>query len=113
MIMAARRFMRIGWLSVFLISATNRLPAQSDANREYRISAKDRAHWAFQPVKRPIPPKNSDPAPGSSNPIDAFVLARLKAKGLAPNPPAPKRELLRRACYDLTEIGRASFRERV
>src|SRR5262249_50916130 len=38
------------------------------------------------------------------NPIDAFIYAKLQAKGLAPNPPAPRRELIRRAYYDLTGL---------
>jgi hypothetical protein len=36
--------------------------------------------------------------------VDAFILARLEAKGLRPNPPAPKGELIRRVYYDLTGL---------
>ncbi len=39
-----------------------------------------------------------------ANPIDAFVLASLESKGLSPNPPADKRELVRRLYYDLTGL---------
>ena len=39
-----------------------------------------------------------------ANPIDAFILAGLESKGLEPNPPASKRELLRRVYYDLTGL---------
>ena len=46
------------------------------------------AHWAFQPVKRPCRPVRNDT--WVSNPIDAFILAELEAKGLQPNPPADK-----------------------
>ncbi|QDU20000.1 PSD1 and planctomycete cytochrome C domain-containing protein [Urbifossiella limnaea] len=53
--------------------------------------------WAFQPVKRP-------PVPGSGNPIDAFLLAKLRAKGQSFAPPADRRTLLRRATYDLTGL---------
>ncbi len=35
------------------------------------------------------------------NPVDAFVLAKLEAKGLTPNPPAERAALIRRATYDL------------
>jgi hypothetical protein len=70
---------------------------------EYRISDKDRAHWAFQPVKRPVPPSVKNRA-WVRNPIDAFILARLEAKGLQPNPPAARHELVRRLYYDLTGL---------
>jgi mono/diheme cytochrome c family protein len=67
------------------------------------ITAKDRAHWAFQPVKRPPQPavKRSG---WVTNPIDAFILAKLEAQGLEPNPPADKRQLIRRLYYDLTGL---------
>ncbi len=71
--------------------------------REFQISERDRAHWAFQPVKRPSVPsvKNRD---WVSNPIDAFILAKLEAKQLSPNPPATKREWIRRVFYDVTGL---------
>jgi len=76
-------------------------PAPS--KRAFQISARDRAHWAFQPVKRPTPPIVKDRA-WVRNPIDAFILAKLEAKGFRPNPPATKRELIRRVSYDLTGL---------
>jgi cytochrome c553 len=70
---------------------------------EFQITEQDRAHWAFQPVKRPDVPGTHDTA-WVINPIDAFVLAKLEAKGLRPNLPASRRELVRRASYDLTGL---------
>ena len=35
------------------------------------------------------------------NPIDAFILAKLEEKGIAPAPPASKRTLARRLYLDL------------
>jgi hypothetical protein len=60
-------------------------------------------HWAFQPVKRPAVPTVKNKW-WVANPIDAFILAKLEAKGLKPNPTAARRELMRRASYDLTGL---------
>jgi hypothetical protein len=70
---------------------------------EFQISAQDRAHWSFQPVRRPSLPALKDRAWGAT-PIDAFILAGLEAKGLRPNPPAAPQELVRRLYYDLTGL---------
>ena len=42
--------------------------------------------------------------PRRSNPIDAFVRARLEPEGLAPAPPAPRELLIRRLAFDLTGL---------
>jgi hypothetical protein len=78
-------------------------PAVAAAKKEFKITDMDRAHWAFQPVKKSAPPALRNKA-WIANPIDAFVLAKLEAKGLAPNPPADKRSLVRRVYYDLTGL---------
>ena len=61
------------------------------------------SHWAFKPVAPQQPPavKRKD---WVINPIDNFILARLEAAGLEPNPPADKLALLRRVTYDLTGL---------
>ncbi len=60
-------------------------------------------HWAFQQVRKPAAPKVSL-AEWSANPVDAFVLAKLDAKGLKPNAPADRRTLLRRLKFDLLGV---------
>src|SRR5262249_24837097 len=60
---------------------------------ENSISDKDRSHWSFQQITRPRVPVVKN-ATWVRNPIDAFILAGLEAKGLEPNPPASKVELL-------------------
>ncbi len=70
---------------------------------EFAISDKDRAHWAYQPVKRPSLPEVKNKA-WLRNPIDAFILAKLEAKGLSPTSPASKQELARRLYFDLTGL---------
>ncbi len=56
--------------------------------------------WAFQPVRKPAVPavKNST---WVKSPVDAFLLAKLEEKGLAPAGKADKAALLRRVTYDL------------
>ena len=68
-----------------------------------REGAKWTKHWAFQPVQRQPPPDVTD-AEWNAHPIDAFIYNTLQASGLAPNPPASRRALIRRATYDLTGL---------
>ena len=55
-------------------------------------------HWAFRPVVRPEVPSTKYPA---RNPIDGFVLAELRKKGISPSPEADRRTLIRRLTFDL------------
>ena len=66
-------------------------------------SEKWRSFWSLQPVKAPAVPAVKTKA-WVKNPIDAFVLARLEARNLAPAAPADKRTLLRRVTFDLTGL---------
>ncbi len=59
--------------------------------------------WAYQPVRKPAVP-SARGTPGSGNPIDAFLQARLEPLGLEPAPPADRRTLLRRVTFDLTGL---------
>ena len=67
------------------------------------VLARGKKHWAFQPLVRPAVPK-VNAAAWVRNPIDAFVMQKLRAKGLTPNPAASRRELIRRVTYDLTGL---------
>lgn len=94
-----------------------------------RVTPETMKFWSFQPVRRPEVPSwpgvqvgastvrlaaSTNGKPGSRNaelaqrwvrsPVDAFLLKRLEAAGLAPNGPAAKEALLRRATYDLTGL---------
>ncbi|HMV46374.1 MAG TPA: PSD1 and planctomycete cytochrome C domain-containing protein [Blastocatellia bacterium] len=60
-------------------------------------------HWAFQPLQPQQPPGTSNQQ-WPRNDIDRFILAKLEANGLKPNPQADKRTLLRRATFDLTGL---------
>jgi len=57
-------------------------------------------HWAFQPIA-PVAPPAVQTAGWVRNPIDAFVLAKLEAKGLSPSAEADRRTLIRRLSFDL------------
>lgn len=70
---------------------------------ERPITAEERSYWAFRPVKAGSPPK-VDEAAWNANPIDAYVLAAMKSKGLKPSPRADRRTLIRRAYLDLTGL---------
>lgn len=74
-------------------------PEQYDA----KIKPKDREHWAFQPVRVPAIPAANDTA-WVRSPIDAFVLAKLEAKGWKPAPLAEPRAIVRRLYLDLTGL---------
>jgi len=60
-------------------------------------------HWAFRPPVKRGPPAVKEGSLAQT-PIDAFVLARLAAKGLTFAPEADRRTLLRRASFDLTGL---------
>ncbi len=75
-------------------------PRGEDAGRIGGVTIGEaRKWWSFQPVVRPAVPKNS-----ATNPIDAFVRAKLAEHKLALSPPTDRRTWIRRATYDLTGL---------
>ncbi len=64
--------------------------------------------WALRPLVRPpVPQIGVTPATAAGaavNSIDAFILAKLAERGLAPSGPADRRTLLRRLSIDLTGL---------
>jgi len=64
------------------------------------VSDKDRNFWSFQPPKPVAPPvvKHADCV---RNPIDAFLLSHLEAKGLSFSTEADKLTLMRRVYFDV------------
>jgi hypothetical protein len=74
--------------------------AKPIAPKGMEITAADREYWAYRPLKRPGLPRVKDSA-WVRQPVDAFLLERLEAKGLAPAPAATRQVLIRRATYDL------------
>jgi hypothetical protein len=65
-----------------------------------KVDDEAKRFWSFKPVVRPSVPVVKNQA-WVKNPIDAFLLAKLEAAGLAPAPPADRVALLRRVYYDV------------
>lgn len=82
-------------------SATAAAAAAELAKLEERpITDEERKYWAFtKPVRHPVPAVAN--AAWSCNPIDAFLLSPMTARGLTPAAPAGKRALARRAYLDV------------
>jgi uncharacterized protein DUF1553/uncharacterized protein DUF1549/cytochrome c len=67
------------------------------------VTEKDRQYWAFRkPVAQALPKVKN--AQRERTPIDAFVLAKLEAKGLSFSAEASSQTLMRRAYLDLTGL---------
>ena len=82
--------------------ADGALPGESDeARAEPPLAASDLSHWAFHPPERPTVPEVENQGQ-VRNPIDAFVLRDLEAKGLRLSQEAGRHTLLRRAYLGLT-----------
>ena len=71
-----------------------------NGNKLTGLTEKAKQHWAYLPLKAVTPPEVKNKA-WVKGPIDAFILAKLEAAGLAPNPAADPEALLRRMSYDL------------
>ncbi len=78
-------------------------PSAADGPKGPPTKPDTEKRWAFELVKKIEPP--AGPSGWPANPIDRFVLAKLRERGLQPAGPADKRTLLlRRVTYDLTGL---------
>jgi hypothetical protein len=68
---------------------------------DHHFRKEQRNHWAYRKAVKPAIPAVKQRG-WVRTPVDAFVLEKLEAKGLAPAPRADKLTLLRRASFDLT-----------
>jgi hypothetical protein len=85
--------------------AGERLPAKQVEllKRWIAAGATYEPHWAYvSPTKPPLPTVKNAAWP--KNGIDRFILARLEAEGLAPQPEADPATLARRLALDLTGL---------
>ena len=77
--------------------------ATTHRGKKGSITKADREFWSFRPVQRPkLPAVRSQR--WVRNPVDRFILHELQQRGLSPSPPATKRELIRRAYFDLSGL---------
>ena len=67
------------------------------------FSATQKRWWAVQPIAKVSVPSAKTKGWAKSE-IDAFILEKLEAKGLAPNPAADRATLLRRITLDITGV---------
>jgi hypothetical protein len=67
------------------------------------FTAEQRAHWAYQPVKRVDSPAVKELA-WAKNPIDRFILAGQESLGMRHAPAADRATLVRRVTFDLTGL---------
>ena len=59
-------------------------------------------HWSFRAAERTDVP--GDDSGWAANPIDQFVIAEMKRRGLKPSPAASRETLIRRLAIDLTGL---------
>ncbi len=77
--------------------------ASPNAWTEKTIAPAARKFWSFQPLGHFEPPAVKDAA-WCRTPLDRFILARMEAAGVKPNPPASKRQLIRRLYFDVVGL---------
>ena len=90
-------------IGALILSALAAAQPPATAKYDAKIKPEDRRHWSFQPVRAPAIPAVKNSA-WVRTPIDAFILAKLEAKGSKPAPPAPPRAILRRLYLNLTGL---------
>ncbi|HXX95063.1 MAG TPA: DUF1549 domain-containing protein, partial [Planctomycetota bacterium] len=62
-----------------------------------------RKYWAFRPLGPSAPPAVKETG-WVRTPVDRFILAKLEARGIAPNASIDRRRLIRRVTLDLTGL---------
>lgn len=93
----------VGLLRKWIAAGAPEVPEAPDApevTSDPLVNPTNRQFWAFQPPKAPAVPATD----AAQNPIDAFLLEKLRPKGLSFAPPAARATLIRRAYFDLTGL---------
>jgi len=87
-------------LVLLLLGAPAICWAQDPAAGQFEISSAEKHWWAFKPLGNPRPPRIRQDD-WSANPIDKFILARLRDNEMQPAPQADRVVLVRRLYFDL------------
>ena len=88
-------------VSTIVVQAQQVLPFLEEVPQlKAKIIEKADSHWAFQPIRKPALPEVKQKS-WVKNPIDLFILQKLKKVGRDPAEPADSHALLRRAHFDL------------
>jgi Protein of unknown function (DUF1553)/Protein of unknown function (DUF1549) len=95
---------RCSALLVMLLVISPATPVRGGDAKPY--SAAERQHWSLRKRSRPVVPSEFTAADARwvRNPVDAFVLRKLRTASLRPAPAANRRTLIRRLTYDLTGL---------
>ncbi|MDX1981999.1 MAG: DUF1549 and DUF1553 domain-containing protein [Bryobacteraceae bacterium] len=94
------RFRKPALFAAVAASAALLLASES---KPKEFTALQKRWWSFQPIAKTAPPAVQNRS-AVKNDIDAFIVAKLEAKGIRPNSTADKITLLRRASLDLTGL---------
>ena len=94
------RLFRCFW---FAVLATLLLSGESAATEEAATTDARRDFWSFRELATVGPPEGAHPE-WSQHPVDRFVFAAMRQRGLRPNPAADARTLVRRLYLDLVGV---------
>ncbi len=73
---------------------------RDDSDGPSLIEQKSGSHWAFQPIRSPEWP-GVDRMDWVQRPMDRFVMAKLEAQGMEPNPEADRRAWIKRVYFNV------------
>lgn len=94
----------VAWVKAGAVWPRAALPPSSmQTDGKYTIAPERRNFWSLLPLKNPQPPAVKD-ARWSKTAIDRFILAHLEQEAIKPVKAASKRDLIRRATFDLTGL---------
>ncbi len=96
------------WVKAGAVWPKGAAPTVAAKSGKYVIAPERKNFWSLLPLSIPAAPQVKDPAlkdpRWTKSNIDRFAEANYEKQGLKPAPAASKRDLIRRATYDLTGL---------